>query len=227
MGCDVLTCRGIGKTFTVRNRSRTVLAGLSLTLGRGEILTISGKSGAGKTTLLSILSGLEQPTCGEVVLFGINLQKSDESTLAALRGGRTGFLFQNHNLIPSWTAFENVEAVFAHTQCTGVEIRESVNRVFAQLGIADLTDHLPAQMSAGEQQRVALARAIVHRPELIFADEPVADVDPATGGVILGILGEMVARDGVSIVFVTHGQPPAGFDLKVVTLQDGAFLTAD
>jgi putative ABC transport system ATP-binding protein len=218
---DILICSHVRKSFTVRNQRRTILSDISLSLSAGEILTITGRSGTGKSTLLSILSGLEIPDCGDVLLFDTSVRTSGESKLARLRHTKTGFLFQNHNLISSWTAFENVEAALAHRQLSDASIQDSIKGIFNELGLAELTDYLPAEMSAGEQQRVALARAVVHRPELLFVDVPVADVDPETGYHILNILKKIVLERKTAIVFVTHGQPPSGFDSRVMELTNG------
>lgn len=165
-------------------------------------MAILGQSGAGKSTLLGLLAGLDDPTGGELMLFGESLTALDEDGRAALRNGRVGFVFQNFQLLPTLTALENV---LLPTELSVLNHRERRAREWlARVGLEQRHDHLPRQLSGGEQQRVALARAFVTSPELVFADEPTGNLDPHTGERIIQTLFELNQEQGTTLVLVTH-----------------------
>jgi len=186
----------------------TVLDGVDLEIGEGEVVVILGPSGSGKTTLLGLLAGLDRPTEGEVVLAGEALSALDEDARAALRAERIGFIFQSFHLIPTLTALENVlvplELLGGSRAPSSAEAERVARDLLARVGLAGRVDHYPAQLSGGEQQRVGIARAFANRPAVLFADEPTGNLDRATGDEIERLLFELNAQHGTTLVIVTH-----------------------
>jgi putative ABC transport system ATP-binding protein len=217
----VLECRNLQKRFISRTRTVNVLNGVNLTVHAGEIVVISGKSGAGKSTCLSLLAGLDRPTEGIITFDKKNLNSLSNSMLARMRRERMGIIFQHSNLLPSWTALENVEAALYHRPLSRKIRRERAMALLTNLGLGNRSKHLPSELSAGEQQRVAIARALINDPQIIFADEPTGDVDPQTAGEISDILVQSVRKGGASLLLVTHGTFPCGVADHWLTLING------
>lgn len=216
-----VNCIQVTKSFTVKKQRREILNGVSLAVRMGEVVTLCGKSGTGKSTLLSLIAGLDKPDNGHIVLFKKNIHTLRESELARVRKENIGILFQKHNLIHAWSAVENVEAALAHRELSQAEMRKQVSELLYTLGLENLEYNLPIELSASEQQRVAFARALVHKPRLILADEPVADIDPETGEMLLELLLKIAEEHETAVFLATHGDPPAGFDNRVLGLVDG------
>ncbi len=217
----VLTCFHITKRFTSRGRTTDVLNDVSLAVQRGQIVMIGGRSGTGKSTLLQILAGLDRPTSGHVEIAGRSLEDLGAGELAVLRRQTIGFIFQNFNLIPSWTAGQNVEAALIHTRLTRTQRSRKVREMLEQLELGDRIDHLPFELSVGQQQRVAIARALVHGPAVVFADEPTGDVDPQTAKAIQDCLVGLVRSHGTTLIVCTHGEfAPKAAD-QTYLLHDG------
>lgn len=218
----VLICTGVTKSYTGRKGQEIpILRNINLTVKAGEIVIITGRSGCGKTTLLSLLGGLDRVSSGTINLDGEELQTLDNEKLAKLRRGKIGIIFQNFNLLPSWTAFENVEAALLHTGMPENERAEKVNSLLEQLGISAQQENLPAEMSMGQQQRVAIARTLIHNPALILADEPTGDVDPETAREIIEQLLIPVRQRGATLIITTHGNFPLNIADRVLFLSDG------
>ena len=201
-GAPLVTATELGKRVASPHGVLEILSGLSLTINAGEATAILGASGSGKSTLLGLLAGLDEPTSGEIHLFGQSLGGLDEDRRALLRAGRVGFVFQSFQLLPGMTALENVMlplelAGRPAPQKTALEALESV-------GLAERTGHFPNQLSGGEQQRVAIARAFAVKPELLFADEPTGSLDTVTGRRISELLFEMREQTGAALLLVTH-----------------------
>ncbi len=202
----ILTCQHVTKRFASRGRTTDVLSDVSLEIRRGGIAVIQGRSGTGKSTLLQILAGLDRPTTGRVEIAGRPLDALSAGELAALRRETMGFIFQNFNLISSWTAGQNVEAALIHTRLTRSQRAGQVRDMLDSLELSDRIDHLPSELSIGQQQRVAIARALIHVPSLVFADEPTGDVDPQTAQSILTCLTTLVRRNSTTLIVCTHGE---------------------
>jgi putative ABC transport system ATP-binding protein len=226
-GKVVLECRGIRKSFRGRGRETVVLDGLDFSVGKGEIVIISGRTGAGKTTLLSLLGGLDRQDSGSVTFDGQPLEALSKHQLALLRREKIGIIFQNFNLLPSWTALENVEAPLMPTSLPSAERREKAEQMLKRLGLADRLDNLPSELSEGEQQRVAIARALVAEPTVILADEPVGDVDEETAKEILEMLVAQARTKDVALVMATHRTPPEGIADRICQLKDGRIVSGD
>lgn len=201
-GQPVLHADKLSKEVTSGERSLTILHDLSLSVAAGESVAILGKSGAGKSTLLGLLAGLDTPSDGELTLFGQALSRLDEDGRAALRAGRVGFVFQNFQLLPTLSALENVMLPLELSPRAG-ETQTAVQWL-TRVGLGERVEHLPKQLSGGEQQRVAVARAFVTDPELVFADEPTGNLDPDTGAQIIDLLFTLNREAGTTLILVTH-----------------------
>ena len=217
----LLRCRGIRKIFASRGRSTIVLNGVDLDLHPGEVVLISGRSGAGKSTLVSLIGGLDRADQGSVSLGDSRYEEMSNSQLARLRRDKIGIVFQNYNLLPSWTALENVEAALADQ---GRGRRNQAAALLEQLGLAGRLENLPAELSAGEQQRVALARALANNPTLILADEPTADVDPETAREIVARLITPVGEKRAALLVASHGAFPPSEAHTIYVLQNGKLI---
>jgi putative ABC transport system ATP-binding protein len=176
------------------------LDGISLRVDDGEWIAIMGPSGSGKTTLINILGGLDSPTSGRAIVDGADVARLDEAGLTRFRAEKVGFVFQQFHLVPYLTALENVMlAQYFHSTTDEKEARQSLERV----GLSDRSEHLPSQLSGGEQQRVAVARALINHPKLILADEPTGNLDEVNEQIVLNLLREL-HQEGHTILMVTH-----------------------
>ncbi|MEM9381101.1 MAG: ABC transporter ATP-binding protein [Planctomycetota bacterium] len=215
----LLQCEGLTKRLRSGEREITVLDGVDLTVGAGELVAILGPSGSGKSTLLGLLAGLDRPTDGTVKIRGDALETMDEDRLSLLRRGRVGFVFQSFQLLGNLTARENV---LLPMELTGVaDAAARADALLEDVGLADRGHHYPSQLSGGEQQRVALARAFGPRPELLFADEPTGNLDSATGARILELLLRLREDLGTALVLVTHDSEIAARAPREVHLRAG------
>lgn len=223
----IVSARGIVKSFQVGDRSLEVLHGVSLDVGRGELVGLMGASGAGKSTLIQILGLLEEPTRGEVLFEGESAWKLSVPKRAKLRNARIGFVFQFYHLLPELTALENVVLPAMIGSPFGVwrsNRREHFERAAATLtrfGLGERLKHRPAQLSGGERQRVAIARALFLDPPLLIADEPTGNLDSATGEKVLELLLNEREVRGLSMLLVTHDERLAERCQRVVTMEDG------
>jgi putative ABC transport system ATP-binding protein len=196
------------------------LRGVSFVVDAGEFVAIMGPSGSGKTTLLGILGCLDRPTTGSYRLVGKEVSNLSETRRAHVRGERIGFVFQAYNLIPRSTAFKNVELPLVYAGVRAQERRSRALEALAAVGLSERAQHVPSQLSGGEQQRVAIARALVVRPSVVLADEPTGNLDSASAGEVLAIL-ERVNGNGATIVMVTHSSSVAERASRIVRLSDG------
>ena len=201
------------------------LDGVDFDVEAGEFVAIMGPSGSGKSTLLHIVGALESASSGAVRLGDVDLAQLDDAGLTRLRRERIGFVFQFFNLLPSLTAEENVllPALIARRQ--NDELRERARGLLEQVGLAGRTEHLPSELSGGEQQRVSIARALLLEPELVLADEPTGNLDSKAGAGILQLLAQTSRRDGRTVVMVTHDPGAAAVADRVVFLRDGRIVT--
>lgn len=215
----------LSKEYRTGPKRLTVLDGVDLRIGSGEFVSVVGPSGSGKSTLLALLAGLDDPTSGRVRIDGTDLAILDEDGRARLRRDRIGFVFQSFQLIPSLTALENVRVPL--DLAGRRDGNDRAGHLLDRVGLADRLDHLPVQLSGGEQQRVALARAFVHDPDILFADEPTGNLDRAAGTAILGLLRELNRDHDATIVLVTHDTELAGAAARTIRLRDGRLLAPD
>ncbi len=201
-----------------------IIRGVDLHVNAGEALAIVGPSGSGKSTLLGLLAGLDAPSAGDVHLLGQSLSRLDEDGRAALRAGRVGFVFQSFHLVPGLTALENV--MLPLELADRDDVRATATAALEQVGLADRTDHLPNQLSGGEQQRVALARAFAIDPVVLFADEPTGNLDGDTGRQVIDILFRLRADHGTTLVLVTHDDAVAARCDRRLSMTDGTLAAA-
>ena len=195
--------------------------GVDLRIGRGEYLSVVGASGSGKTTLLQLLGTLDRPTAGTLQFEGRDTSRLSDSELADLRHKTLGFIFQQFNLIPTLTARQNVEAALAPSGMASADRRERARDLLERVGLGDRVDHLPSQLSGGEQQRVAIARALANGPDVLLADEPTGNLDSTTSQEIVDLLRRLSRTEGLSIVLVTHDASIAAGADRMVRMSDG------
>ena len=220
----ILSAHDISKAVDGPDGRIQILDGVGLAVRQGDSLAIVGASGSGKTTLLGLLAGLDLPSGGEVTLAGAALNGLDEEGRARLRRKHVGFVFQSFHLLPALTAEENV---MLPLDLDGrADARPAAREALAQVGLGHRTHHYPHQLSGGEQQRVALARAFVHRPRLLFADEPTGNLDARTGQAVSDMLFEMNRAHGTTLVLVTHEARLAERCASVLRLDAGRIVEA-
>ncbi|MEH6557978.1 MAG: ABC transporter ATP-binding protein [Oceanicoccus sp.] len=198
------------------------LDNVSVDVEEGEFSAIIGPSGSGKSTLLHLIGGLDNPTSGEVILAGVNIESMTRSALSNFRRDHIGFVFQAYNLIPVLSTIENIEYVMLMQGVSAIERRKRVNEMLDLLGLGGLGDRRPAQLSGGQQQRVAVARAMVSRPNIILADEPTANLDSKTGISLLEMMKELNVKHGMTFIFSTHDQKIMDRARRLIHLRDGS-----
>ena len=218
--------RGVSRTYGSSPHEVFALRDVDLEIADGEYVVIVGPSGSGKTTLLQLLAALDRPTAGEIELDGRDLAALDDRELSRIRSEEIGIIFQQFNLIPTLSAIDNVEAALAPSGIKGDALRARAGEVLAQVGLAHRTTHLPSQLSGGEQQRVAIARALANRPRVLLADEPTGNLDSATGRDILGLLADLSAQGGQTIVLITHDDDVAANAQRLLRMRDGEIQTS-
>jgi putative ABC transport system ATP-binding protein len=218
-----LIARDLSKEYRSGDHRLAVLRDVSFTIPQGAFVAIVGPSGSGKTTLLGLLAGLDTPTRGRVLLDDSDMTAMSEDQRARLRGEKVGFVFQSFQLISTLTALENVQVPLelrGERQATA-RARDLLGRV----GLADRLDHLPTQLSGGEQQRVAIARAFANAPRIMFADEPTGNLDSDTGAHIVELLESLNRESGSTIVLVTHDATLAARAQRIIRLSDGRVVS--
>lgn len=203
----------------------TVLKDVNLSLEEGDTLAIVGPSGSGKTTLLGLCAGLDDATVGSIVLDGLAIETLDQDERAALRNRLVGFVFQSFQLIPTLTAIENVLVPLELRGESGKQ--DEAEKLLVEVGLGDRMDHYPLQLSGGEQQRVALARAFIHRPKILFADEPTGNLDSGTSEPIVEMLFRLNREAETALVLVTHDTKLAAKARRIVTMSGGSIVSEE
>jgi putative ABC transport system ATP-binding protein len=225
----------VGTIYEVRGATRffergptvvRALDGVDLEIAAGELVALVGPSGSGKTTLLQLLGALDRPSEGTVRFEDQDLGALGDGALAELRLRTFGFVFQQFNLIPTLTALDNVHAGIAPTGVDDAEARARSRALLDEVGLADRADHLPGQLSGGEQQRVAIARALVKEPHVILADEPTGNLDIATGADVVALLAGLASARGTTVVVATHDETLAALAPRRVIVRDGRVVEA-
>lgn len=221
----VLEVRGLRKTYGSGDRELTVLKDIDLQLAAGDTCAIIGPSGSGKTTLLGLCAGLDDASAGSVLLDGQAVEALSQDARAALRNRLVGFVFQNFQLIPTLTALENVLVPLELRGETGR--RKDAEAILGDVGLSKRLGHYPLQLSGGEQQRVALARAFIHRPKILFADEPTGNLDAETSAPIVDMLFRLNREAGTALVLVTHDPGLAAKARRVIKMGAGTIISEE
>ncbi len=222
----VVSLKHVIKRYRRGRQVIEVLHNLDLEVEAGEFLALMGPSGSGKTTLLNLIGGLDQPTEGEVVVAGEEIDRLSGGELARWRSRHVGFVFQFYNLMPTLSAERNVELPLLLTPLSRAQRKQSVDAALALVGLTDWRKHRPNELSGGQQQRVAIARAIVADPTLLVCDEPTGDLDRETAEDVLGFLQQLNRTQGKTIIMVTHDPKAASFASRIVNLDKGALVPA-
>ena len=223
----MIELEGVRKGFG-REPHRMVLDGLSLRVARGEFVAVRGESGIGKSTLLNLIAGLDRPDAGRVFVAGVDLRRLDDDELTLLRRERIGFVFQAFHVLPYLTVAQNVALPLALLDRRGPEADARVAQMLAAVGLADRGASRPSELSGGELQRVAIARALVHRPDVLLADEPTGNLDPASAAEVVELLRSEVKRAGATAVLATHSPMAAAAADRVLVLRlDGLHAAGD
>jgi len=215
----------VWKTYEVGQQQVHALRGLSVDIDQGEYTALMGPSGSGKSTLMNMLGCLDTPTSGRYHLAGEDVGTLDDDALADIRNRRIGFVFQTFNLMPRYTALENVALPLVYAGASAVDREARAREVLEQVGLGDRMNHRPNELSGGQRQRVAVARALVNRPDLLLADEPTGNLDTNTSLEIMALFREIHAA-GNTVVLVTHEEDIAACAHRVVRLRDGV-VSAD
>ena len=218
---ELLAARALHKSYAIGKRSLEVLRGVSVSVGRGDLLALRGASGAGKSTLLHLLGGLDVPNAGEIIFEGERLDQLSHAALSRFRNLRIGFIFQAYHLLPELDALENVCLPARMARLGSGETIRRGRDLLACVGLGERMEHRPYELSGGEQQRVAIARALINQPSLILADEPTGNLDSHTGEQIIELLCELRAERNATLIVATHDAKVAQRAPRVIELVDG------
>ncbi|MFN2492010.1 MAG: ABC transporter ATP-binding protein [Pyrinomonadaceae bacterium] len=222
----LLEAREVSKVYQMGSTSVTALDKVSISVQEGEFVSIQGTSGSGKSTLLNMVGGLDHPTAGDVLFNGKALGPFSKKELARYRRYSVGMIFQNFNLIPTMSAEENVGLALAFGGLRGVQRRSRAMELLNRVGLSDRLTHRPSELSGGEQQRVAIARALANNPKVLLADEPTGNVDSTRAHELLALLREMVNKDSLTVLMVTHDHELAtSFADRIILMKDGRVVS--
>ena len=219
-----LQIKNLTKTYTVHDESFVGVDNISLTVNKGDFLSIVGHSGSGKTTLVSIIGGILKPTSGSVLLEGTDICTLDDNKLSAYRANRIGFMFQFASLLPILTAKENVLLPAIFNPAKNVADEKTAVDLLEMVGIGEKKESYPSQLSGGQQRRVAIARALLNKPDIILADEPTGDLDEDTEGEIMDLFEHINKEHGVTIILITHNLDLAGKAQKKFRMSKGQLI---
>ena len=223
-GQPLILAEALRKTYQVGDQTVHALDGLDLSIHANEYVALMGPSGSGKSTLMNILGCLDSPTSGSYTLNGQDVSRLQDDQLASIRNREIGFVFQTFNLLPRYTALENVALPMVYAGIPKSERLARASEVLAQVGLADRMDHRPNELSGGQRQRVAVGRALVMKPSIILADEPTGNLDSATSIEVMDLFGD-IQKAGNTVILVTHEEDIAAYAHRVVRLRDGQVET--
>ncbi|MAF13807.1 MAG: ABC transporter ATP-binding protein [Parcubacteria group bacterium] len=217
----LLDLENVWKIYQMGEVEVPALKGVSVQIKKGDFVAIIGSSGSGKSTLLNLVGCLDIPTKGKIVLKNNDISKLSESDLASLRGKTIGFIFQQYNLLPNMTAFQNVLLPLELQEMSDHDARKQAEKVLKLVGLDTHMRHLPSQLSGGQQQRVSIARCLAANPEIILADEPTGALDSITGKEVMELLEKLWKEEGKTIIMVTHDLHLASYAYDKIELKDG------
>jgi ABC-type lipoprotein export system ATPase subunit len=221
----VIETHDIWRIYKIGAREVQALRGITLQVPTGHFIALKGRSGSGKTTLLNCLGGLDRPDKGVVEIFGRDLSKMDERALTEWRRKEVGFIFQSFGLLPTLSAYENVELMLRIARMPGKEKKKRTLAALEMVGLIRWMHHRPYELSGGQQQRVAIARAMVNEPKLILADEPTGELDSTTSREILGLIGNVVKTRGITVLMSSHDPLVDGYVDRIYQLRDGEIVS--
>ena len=221
-----LSCQGLWKIYEMGDEKVQAVRGIDLEIKNGEMVAIMGPSGCGKTTLLNILSGIDDPSAGQVMVSGKPLFGISDDERTDLRGTEMGFIFQKFHLLDVMNAVENVEIPLLLLGMNPNEARTKANAALTKVGLGDRSDHRPTELSGGQQQRVSIARALVHNPSVILCDEPTGNLDSTTSGQVMDLLAEL-NESGSTLVIVTHDNEIAERCSRIIRIIDGRIFSEE
>lgn len=217
---EIIRIEGIRKIYKLGNQQVRALDGVDITIHENEYVAIMGPSGSGKSTMMNILGCLDTPTEGVYMLNGTDVSRMDDSQLADVRNREIGFVFQSFNLLPKYTAIENVALPLIYAGITRQEREERARKALEEVGLQQRMEHKPAELSGGQRQRVAVARALINRPSIILADEPTGNLDTKTSIEVMNLF-EQIYNNGNTVIVVTHEEDIALHARRIIRLRDG------
>ena len=223
----VIQLQDVRKEYVVGDSHIHALDGVSLTVSPGEFVCISGRSGSGKSTMLNMLAGLEKPTSGEIVILDKHIENMSESARIRFRRQYIGFVFQSYNLMPQYTAVENVELPLMLRGIGKRERRKQALAVMEQVGIVSHAEHKPSELSGGQQQRVGIARALITKPPIVFADELTGNLDTKTSAEIMDLLTGLFRSSGTTFMLVSHDPDMSQYTDRTIHLLDGKIISEE
>ena len=223
----VIRLQDVRKEYVVGDSHIHALDGVSLTVSPGEFVCISGRSGSGKSTMLNMLAGLEKPTSGEIIILDKHIENMSESARIRFRRQYIGFVFQSYNLMPQYTAVENVELPLMLRGIGKRERRKQALAVMEQVGIVSHAEHKPSELSGGQQQRVGIARALITKPPIVFADELTGNLDTKTSAEIMDLLTGLFRESGTTFMLVSHDPDMSQYTDRTIHLLDGKIISEE
>lgn len=223
----VIRLQDVRKEYVVGDSHIHALDGVSLTVSPGEFVCISGRSGSGKSTMLNMLAGLEKPTSGEIIILDKHIEDMSESARIRFRRQYIGFVFQSYNLMPQYTAVENVELPLMLRGIGKRERRKQALAVMEQVGIVSHAEHKPSELSGGQQQRVGIARALITKPPIVFADELTGNLDTKTSAEIMDLLTGLFRESGTTFMLVSHDPDMSQYTDRTIHLLDGKIISEE
>lgn len=220
-----MQAKELWKLYASGESTIQAVKGIDVTIGEGEMIAIMGPSGCGKTTLLNVLSGIDEPTSGEVTINSKSLFAASDNERSRMRAEYLGFIFQDFNLLPVLTAVENVELPLLLLGNAANEARKTALNALAAVGLGERSEHRPSELSGGQQQRVAIARAIVHNPAVVLCDEPTGNLDSTTSDSVMALLKSINSKMGTTFLLVTHDSNVANQCSRILLMDDGEIIS--
>lgn len=220
MAVPLIEFRNLSKSYLEADQGHVVFEDVNGVINEGEFVVLLGKSGSGKSTLLNLISGIDAPSGGEILVNNESLTRMNDDERTLIRRRYMGFVFQSFNLIPTLTVTDNLLLPLELTKQLDGETRSRAKKLLEKLGVTDRFNYFPDQLSGGEQQRIAIARALIHEPAIILADEPTGNLDQETGQEVLALLDQLVRQAGKTMVMVTHSQEVIGLADRLLTIRD-------
>lgn len=221
MSEDIIKLRNLKKIYRMGDEKIAAVNNISLNFEKGSVTCLLGKSGSGKSTLLNLISGLEKPTKGEIIIHGLHVERMNETQLAKFRQKYIGFVFQSYNLLGNLTALENVTLPLIFKRVGVKERKERAMEMLKAVGLEERASHKPSQLSGGQQQRVSIARAFVNNPEIVFADEPTGNLDTKTTYQMMDLMMGLCGKNKQTLIIVTHDMEISAYAQRIIHISDG------